>query len=138
MVAATPPLGARSGLGRTCQCFPSSKIRYSISRAPRKFRLVAPSAGCVRYSPSALIILPLPVHVAATKFGWREPSLLKFRNYFLGSRLVGLPIRKKFLIPDFLTGALLLATTPFWAGAADRHQNRIGQIGGNWPIPVLD
>ncbi|MDP2638299.1 MAG: hypothetical protein Q8P26_04525 [Candidatus Levybacteria bacterium] len=61
-------------------------------------------------------------------------------------RLVGLPIRKKFLSIVFLTGALLLATTPSGAGAAkpatdwclaDRHQNRIGQIGGNWPIPQV-
>jgi len=70
----------------------------------------------------ALIILPLPVHVAATKFGWREPSLLKLKNISLGSRYVGLPIQKKFSIKVFLTVALLLATTPFWAGAADRHQ----------------
>ncbi|MDO8570723.1 MAG: hypothetical protein Q7R97_04025, partial [Candidatus Daviesbacteria bacterium] len=66
------------------------------------------------------------------------PNILKFKDISLGSRYVGLPIRKKFLIKVFLTCALLLATTPSGAGAADRHQNRIGRNGGNWPIPMLD
>lgn len=82
---------------------------------------------CPLFAP-ALIILPLPVHVAAAKLGWREPSLLKLENNFLGSRLVGLPIRNKFSIKVFLTGALLLATTPFWAGAADRHQKESARL----------
>lgn len=100
-----------------------------------RFRIVAPSAGCIRFSPPPLLFYPFLFMLRRPASGRDflssvgSPRFSIKQKFFLsGLALVGLPILKKFFVKVFLTGALLLATTPSGAGAADRHRRESAGI----------